>query len=124
LQDLLARITARNRSETYAASIAVAYASNDLELRYKPVTEVDTMRFELWTRRALVDATNGSLDGVRSDQVTLEWIRDRIAHTLDPVTRTRVDTLVRDLGAAVIDEDLGAAAQTASELREVMSDSL
>ena len=75
------------------------------------------MRFELWTRRALVDAIDGSLGGVRSDAVTLEWIRDRIAHTLDPVTLTRIDTLVGDLGTAVVDEDLGAAAQTARDLR-------
>ena len=89
-------------------------------MRYKPVTKVDTMRFELWTRRTLVDATYGSLDGVRSDLVTLEWIRDRIAHTLDPVTLTRIDTLVRDLGTAVIDEDAGTAAQIARDLRDVM----
>ena len=75
--------------------IDAAYASNDLQLRYRPVTEVDTIRFELWVRRALVDAANGSVGGVRSDFVTLEWIRDRIAHTLDPVTLTRVDALVR-----------------------------
>ncbi len=120
LRDLIARIASRNRSATYSASIAAAYASNDLQLRYKPVTKVDTMRFELWTRRALVDATYGSLDGVRSDLVTLEWIRDRIAHTLDPVTRTRVDTLVRDLGTAVIDEDAETAAELARDLRNVM----
>ncbi len=124
IRNLVARVAARNRTETYAASIAAAYASNDLQLRYLPVTKIDTMRFELWVRRALMDATNSSLDGVRSDLVTLEWIRDRIAHTLDPLTLTQLDTLVRDLGTAVLDEDLITAAQIARDLREVMNDHL
>ena len=122
VRNLIARINARNRLETYSASIAMAYASNDLELRYEPVTEVDTVRFELWVRRALLDATRGSLDGVRSDVVTLEWIRDRIAHVLDPVTLTRVDTLVRDMGTAVLDEDVRAAAELARELQSIMDE--
>lgn len=122
LDDLVAQIASRDRSGTHSASIDAAYASNDLQLRYRPVTEVDTMRFELWVRRALVDATAGSLGGVRSDVVTLEWIRDRIAHTLDPVTRTRIDALVGELGAAVVDGDLGAAADTARALRGVVAD--
>ena len=120
LRDLVAKINSRDRSGTYSAAIAAGYASNDLELRYKPVAEVDTQRFRLWTRRALVAATDGSIDEVRSDFVTLEWIRDRIAHTLDPVTRTRMDTLLRDLGAAVGDDDAIAAAEVARELMQVV----
>jgi hypothetical protein len=121
LDGLVAQISTRDRSKTRSASIDAAYASNDLQLRYRPVTEVDTMRFELWVRRALVDATAGSLGGARSDVVTLEWIRDRIALTLDPVTLTRLDTLVSELGAAVFDDDLTAAARTARELGDLMS---
>ena len=63
---------------------------------------------------------SGSIDEVRSDFVTLEWIRDRIAHTLDPVTRTRMDTLLRDLGAAVGDDDAIAAAEVARELMQIV----
>ncbi len=121
LHNLVAAVTTHNRSRTHRASIDAAYASNDLQLRYRPVTEVDTMRFDLWVRRASVDATTGSLGGTRSDVVTLEWIRDRIAHTLEPITRIRIDTLVGDLGAAVADADLKAAARTARDLRAVMS---
>ena len=121
LRGLIAQIASRNRPETYRASIDAAYASNDLQLRYRPVAEVDTVRFDLWARRALVDATDGSLGGVRSDVVTLEWIRDRIAHTLDPVTRIRLDSLVGDMGSAVVDDDLQAAATAARDLRALMS---
>jgi hypothetical protein len=121
LQGLIEQVASRQRSAAYSASIDAAYASNDLQLRYRPVTEVDTMRFDLWARRAVVDATRGSLGGTRSDQVTLEWIRDRIAQTLDPVTLVRVDTLVSELGGAVFDGDLAAAAQAARDLRGVTS---
>jgi hypothetical protein len=121
LRNLVGGIVSRDRSGTSSASIDAAYASNDLQLRYRPVAEVDTMRFELWVRRALVDATYGSLGGVRSDVVTLEWIRDRIAHTLDPVTLVRLDALVGELGTSVVDHNLGAAAESARALREVTS---
>jgi hypothetical protein len=121
LENLIAQIASQDRSKTYSASIDAAYASNDLQLRYRPVTEIDTARFELWARRALVDATRGSLGRERSDVVTLEWIRDRIAQTLDPVTLVQLDTLVSELGTNVMDEDLTAAAQTAHDLRDLVS---
>jgi hypothetical protein len=122
LEALVAEIASRDRSEARAVSIDVSYASTNLQLRYRPVTEVDTIRFELWTRRALGHALDGSLGGVRSDLVTMEWIRDRFVHTVDPVTRTRIDTLVRDLGTAVVDHDLGAAADTARALQELVAE--
>ncbi len=120
LEALRAQIAARDRSKARAASIDAAYASINLQLRYRPVTEVDTIRFELWARRVLVDVGNGSLGGARSDVVTMEWIRDRFAHTLDVVTRTRLDTLVRDMGTAIFDGDLEATASLARDLRDLM----
>ena len=124
ISGLTAQIVARNRGEAHAASIAAAYAINDLKLRYRPAVKIDAMRFELWARRALLDAQAGKLGHVRSDFVTLEWLRDRIAHVLKPVARTRLDTLVRDLGTAVGDEDLESAAGIARELRKVVKASL
>ena len=121
LRNLIALIEARSRSKTRDASIDAAYASNDLQLRYRPVIKIDTRRFELWVLRALVDAAAGSLGGTRSDVVTLEWLRDRIALSLDPVTLVRLDTLVGEMGGAVVDEDLTAAARAARDLRDVMS---
>jgi hypothetical protein len=122
MQDLFDQIASRDRSKTRWASIEVSYASNDLQLRYRPVTDVDTVRFELWVRRALVDGTDGYLGGVRSDVVTLEWIRDRIARTLDPVTLVRIDALVGDLGTAVFEHDLGTAVESARALHDVTSE--
>jgi len=121
LAELVAQIASRDRSQVHAASVDASYASINLQLRYRPVTEVDTIRFELWARRALVHAIDGSLGGVRSDLVTLEWIRDRFVHTVDPVTRTSIDTMVRGLGTAVVDHDLDAAADIARALRNVIA---
>ena len=42
-------------------------------------------------------------------------------HTLDPVTRTTIDTLVRDMGTSVVDDDLEAVADTARALRKVVA---
>ena len=120
LQNLIAQAAAHDRANTYAASIDAAYASNDLQLRYRPVVRIDTVRFELWVRRALLDATDGSVGGVRSDVVTLEWIRDRIATSMDPVTLVSLDTSVSALDAAVTDGDLTTAAATARALDKLL----
>jgi hypothetical protein len=120
LHNLIIQAASHDGSKTYAASIDAAYASNDLQLRYRSVTKIDTVRFDLWVRRAVLDATDGSLGGVRSDVVTLEWIRDRIANSMDPVTLVSVDTSVAELGVAVGDGDLKAAAATARALERVI----
>jgi hypothetical protein len=52
--------------------------------------------------------------------VTLGWIRDRIANSMDPLTLVRVDTAVSALGVAVGDGDLEAAAATARALEKVI----
>ena len=121
LDQLVRQIESRDRSETRAASIDASYASINLQLRYRPATEVDTVRFELWTRRALVGAIDGSIGDVRSALVTMEWIRDRIVHTVDAVTRTQIDTLVRDMGTAVVDRDFGAIEDKARELEDLVA---
>jgi hypothetical protein len=121
LHNLIIQAASRDRSKTLSASIEAAYASNDLQLRYRPVANIDTARFDLWVRRTLLDATDGSLGGVRSDAVTLEWIRDRIANSMDPVTLVSIDTSVAELGVAVGDGDLKAAAASARALEKVIS---
>jgi hypothetical protein len=116
VQALAKAVAARDRIRVSMASVDVSYAAVDLQLRFRPPTEIDALRFELWARRVLVDAAAGSLGGARSDLVTMEWIRDRFAHTLDPVTQTRIDTLLGDLGGAVVDRDLDGAAEAARDL--------
>jgi hypothetical protein len=94
----------------------VANAALDLELRYRPPAEIDRERFDLWARRLIVDANADNAIGVTGDLVVLEWIRDRIAHTLVRVDRTRINSHLVALRAIVNDEDLSAAAAEAARL--------
>ena len=93
----------------------VAQSALDLQLRYWPPAEIDRERFDLWARRLVVDAKAGNATGVTGDLVVLEWIRDRIAHTLDPVDRARINSQLVRLRTSVHNEDLPAAAAVAAQ---------
>jgi len=103
-----------------ASAFDVANAALDLQLRYRPPAEIDRERFDLWARRLTVDAKAGNANGVIGDLVVLEWIRDRIAHTLDAVDRTSVNSQLGALRANVNDEDLSAAAAEATRLQNTL----
>src|SRR5215207_8982950 len=98
----------------------VANTALDLQLRYRPPAEIDRERFDLWARRLVVDANAGNAAGVTGDLVVLEWIRDRIAHTLNAVDRTCINTHLGALRANVNDEDLSAAAAEATRLQNTL----
>jgi hypothetical protein len=87
-------------------SFAAADAKLDRQLLYRPRVEVDRKRFELWARRARRDARAGRRAALRGDVATLKWIRDRFAHTLDPVPRTRLDRWLTELEEAVAEGDV------------------
>ena len=98
------------------AAFAIADAALDLQLQYRQREAVDRDRFALWARRTRIDARAGALAAVRGDTATLEWIRDRIAGSLGPVRLARLDRRLTELGSAVADEDLAAAAEVAGAL--------
>jgi len=116
LDDVGRVVAARDRASAATAAIAVAQAGLDLQLRYRPPAEVDRARFGLWARRLLVDAAADDVAGATGDVATLEWIRDRFAHTLGKVERTRIDTELGELRTSMIDGDLRGAAETATAL--------
>jgi hypothetical protein len=53
------------------------------------------------------------------DVATLEWIRDRFAHTLDAASRRDLDTRLKALRAAADGGNLSAAADHAARLARV-----
>jgi hypothetical protein len=110
-------VAARASRRSAEAAIDLAQAGLDLGLRYRPPADIDRARFELWARRLLLDAKVGDLAAAKGDLATLEWIRDRFAHTLDPVGRTRIDSVLGALRTTLTDEDLGGAAAEAARLR-------
>lgn len=103
------------------AALDVAQATLDLRLQFRPPTEIDLARSDLWARQILVDAATGDVAAISGDVATLEWIRDRIARALEPVVVTRLDTLLEELRVNARDGDVTAAADTAAAIREVLA---
>ncbi|MGH2982993.1 MAG: hypothetical protein ACRDK5_01865 [Solirubrobacterales bacterium] len=121
ISQLRRAIDGRDSTDTALAATQVAVSGLDFQLRHRPVAEIDLGRFELQAQRALVDAAAGDLAGVGADVTALEWIRDRIAHSLDPVEVTRIDAELLELRTNVTDDDLKAAAATSSSLLEALN---
>ncbi len=121
LQELAAAVGSRNAAEARQAAIDVRQWSLDLQLRHRPVPEVDRTRFDLWAAQLLVDAAAEDAAAVNGDFFALDYIRDRIQHTLDESGRTRLNTELEKLGGSVSDEDLGAAAAAAARLRQTVA---
>jgi hypothetical protein len=109
-------VPARKAGETGQAAIDVGMSVLDLELGYRPATEVDAARFGLWTQQLRVDAAANDLAGVTGDVAVLEWIRDRFAQTLDPAGRADLDTRLRGLRIAADARNLPTAADHAARL--------
>jgi hypothetical protein len=121
LEALADGVEARKRSEARQAAIEVARWSLDLQLRHRPVTEIDLARFDLWAAQLLVDAAAGDTAAVNGDLFTLDYIRDRIQHTLNESDRARLNAVLEELTGAVADEELAAAAEAADQLREMLA---
>jgi len=121
LRVLDAGIAARDQARASTGAIDVARGAGDIALRYRPPTAIDRLRFDLMSRQLLVDATSGNAGGVASDYATLEWVRDRFAHSLDAVDVTAIDASLLELGSFVADENLHAAITETSHLRKVLA---
>ncbi len=116
LETLAGAVRAERSQPAARAAIDVAQSALDLELRHRPPTEIDAARFDLRARQLLLDAADGDLAGVTGDVAVLEWLRDRIAHTLRPAGRLEVDTRLRALRAAADARNLPAAGDHAVRL--------
>ena len=116
LAALTRSIKGQKAARTAQKAIDVTQSVLDLELRYRPPTEIDTARFYLWTQQLRVDAAARDLAGVTGDVAVLEWIRDRIAQTLDAAGRSEIDLRLRALRAAADARNLPAAADHAARL--------
>jgi hypothetical protein len=122
----LARLTRAARAQrphrTEQAAVGVAQSALDLQLRYRPVVEIDQTRFVLWTQQLRIDAAARDGGAVTGDVATLEWIRDRIAPSLGPSARREIDARLRALRAATDARNLPAAADHAARLAARLRD--
>ncbi len=113
-------VGAKDAARAQGASIQVARLAYDLQLRHRPATEIDLARFDLWAAQVLVDAAAEDGAGVNADVFALDYTRDRFEQTLDPAEAFELNTLLGELQAAVVDDDLESSAESAAGLREVI----
>ena len=113
-----ARLAGRARHE----AIEVARSSFDLQLRFRPVPEIDLARMDLWAAQLLIDEAVGDDAGVAADAFALDYVRDRIRTSLDDSTLAEVNTELGAIQIAVVDEDPAAAAEQAEALRGTLRD--
>jgi len=122
IESVGAAVTARNQAEAATAAIDVAQSALDLQLRYRPPTDIDRARLGLWARQVVADARAGDLGGVRGDVTTLEFVRDRFVHTLDRPDVIGIDVHLMALRETVNDDDLPAAETEAQDLIDTLAD--
>jgi hypothetical protein len=114
-------VRAREPADSRLAAVGVGVASLDLQLRHRPPAEIDLARLDLQAAALGVDAAAGDLPAVRSDVANLDWIRDRIAHTLDDADRSRLDTLIVEATGAAGDENFARAGRDAAQMRDLLA---
>jgi hypothetical protein len=122
LATLATAVEARDAARARNASIEVARLSFDLQLRYRPVTEIDLARMDLWAAQLLIDEAAGDTDAIGADAFALDYVRDRILDALDEATLVRVNTELGAIQIAVVDEERAAAAKAAERLRGILAE--
>lgn len=121
LTALTGGVNARNAAAARQGAIDVARATLDFRLRYRPPTEIDRARFDLWAAQILVDAAANNPAGVRGDVTTLEYVRNRFAHTLTSSVLAQVDAILLGLRTAANASNMSAAADAATRLRTALA---
>jgi hypothetical protein len=120
---LMPAVTAGNAEGARNAALDVQMAGLDLELQYRPPTEVDRGRLAIWADQLLVDTASDEPDPghIAGDVTSLEWVWDRVAHMLDDADVADVEAQLADLRSAADDEDTAAAADAAPQLVETIT---
>ncbi|MBA2277239.1 MAG: hypothetical protein H0W06_05690 [Chloroflexia bacterium] len=121
LNTLAGAVDARDPAEIRQAAMDVERAGLDLQLRRREPAEIDLARFDLRARQLLVDVEADDPGAVTGDVAALEWIRDRVAHTLDASTAEQIEAVLGDLRDAADAEDLSAANDAATRLRDLLA---
>lgn len=106
----------KHKTGVAIGALEVAFAALDLELRHRSVLEIDRDRFHVWLRKTAIDVKAQVQGAVLSDVRTLELLRDRLAHMLDPAKARRVDTLLKALRSAAETERFSPASEATKQL--------
>jgi hypothetical protein len=119
LDALTAAVGGRNSHTAAQAALDVANATLDLQLRYRPVVQINQARLELWARQLLVDAAAKNAAAVQGDVTTLAWIRDRIA--LNSADGNGINDQLRYLRSVADANEFEVAMVQAARLRETVA---
>ncbi len=114
-------VDSRQAAESSQAALDVARLGLDLQLAYRPVSDVDLDRFELWVMQVLIDAEADDSAAVMGDSTTLGWVWDRISPSASPAFSDEVSRGLDALKRAAEDEDVVAAAEAATTLHETVA---
>jgi hypothetical protein len=121
LDKLSAAIDQRSVTKARYSAIEAARWSFDLQLRYRPATEIDVARLDLWAAQLQLDAAAGKAGAVNGDTSTMLLIRDRFIRSLDAETVQKINLLFGELQPAATDDEFDTAAETAGKLRDVLA---
>ena len=124
MTDAVAALSDAVEAEDPAAAgqaIEVGRLAYDLQLRYRPVVEIDLARLDLWAAQLIVDVGADDQPGFGADAFALDYIRDRIVHALSSADRVAVNGELGEIQVAVVDEEMEAGAEAAGRLREILA---
>ncbi len=121
LAALTSAASSRNAAAARQAAIDVARATLDFRLRHRPPAEIDRARFDLWAAQIIVDAAANNSAGVRGDVTTLEYVRNRFAHTLTSSVRGQLDAILGELRTAADARNVTVAEAAAIRLRATLA---
>ncbi len=121
LKSLAGAVATKNVAKSRQAAIETARWAFDLQLRHRPVAEIDFARFDLWAAQVFVDAAAKDAAGVNFDMFTLMLIRDRLLGALDAQTTQDLNVQLGELMPAAADAEFDAAAEAAIALREIVA---
>lgn len=116
LDRMSAAVRTRRERVALASALDLQESALDLELRHRPAGAVDRDRLELWCQRLRVDARARARRAVRSDALTLGWIRDRIASGLTAEERQSLDVRLVRVEVAAGDGRMAVAADHAARV--------
>ncbi len=116
---LQAEVGKHNIQGARQAAIEAARWSLDLQLRYRPVAEVDLARFGLWAAQVLVDVAAKDFGAVNGDMFTLTLIRDRLLGALDADAAQNLNIHLGELMTATGEQKLPPARKAAEQLRKM-----
>jgi hypothetical protein len=102
---LMRAVARRDGTPAQKRALDVRQWSLDLQLRYRPVREIDRARFRLWLQALRADLPARKPGTVGADIFALDYIRDRIVYGPDAADAMTINDQLGVLQVALEDDD-------------------